>query len=38
MLELDYGLVAVEAGFVEDGPDRMRELVERLACDLLVVC
>jgi hypothetical protein len=37
MLELDCGLLAVEASFMEDRPDRMRELVERLACDLLVV-
>jgi len=37
MLELDCGLLAVEASFVEEQPDRIRELVERLACDLLVV-
>jgi nucleotide-binding universal stress UspA family protein len=37
MLELDCGLLAVEASSIEDWPDRIRELVERLACDLLVV-
>jgi hypothetical protein len=37
MLELDCGLLAIEASFVEEGPDRIRALVERLACDLLVV-
>jgi hypothetical protein len=37
MLELDCGLLAVEASFIEGRSDRIRELVERLACDLLVV-
>jgi hypothetical protein len=37
MLELDCGVLAIEAGLVEAGPDRIKELVEHLACDLLVV-
>jgi hypothetical protein len=37
MLELDCGLLAIEASFVEGRLDRIRELVEHLACDLLVV-
>lgn len=38
MLELDCGVLAIEAGLVEAGPDRIRELAKHLACDLLVVC
>ena len=37
MLELDCGLLGVEASFIQGRSDRIRELVERLACDLLVV-
>jgi hypothetical protein len=37
MLDLDCGLLAIGASFMEDRPDRIKELVERLACDLLVV-
>jgi hypothetical protein len=38
MLELDCGVLAIEAGLVEAGPDRIRELAKHLACELLVVC
>jgi hypothetical protein len=37
MHELDCGVLAIEAGLVEAGPDRIEELVEHLACDILVV-
>jgi hypothetical protein len=37
MLGLDCGLLAIEASFLPNRPNRIRELVERLACDLLVV-
>ena len=37
MLELDCGVLAIEASAVEAEPDRIKELVEHLACDLLVV-
>ena len=37
VLELDCRVLAIGAGSVEAGPDRIRDLVERLACDLLVV-
>jgi nucleotide-binding universal stress UspA family protein len=35
--ELDCRLLAVEAGLVEGRADRVRELVERFACDVLIV-
>jgi nucleotide-binding universal stress UspA family protein len=35
--ELDCQLLAIEAGLAEGRPDRLRELVERFACDILVV-
>lgn len=35
--ELDCRLLAVEASLVEGGSERLRELVERFACDILVV-
>jgi nucleotide-binding universal stress UspA family protein len=35
--ELDCRLLAVEASIVEGGSERLRELVERFACDVLVV-
>lgn len=35
--ELDCRCLAVEAGLAEGGADRLRELVERFACDILVV-
>jgi hypothetical protein len=34
--ELDCRLLAVEAGFVEDGGDWLRQLVEHVACDILL--
>ena len=37
MLELDCGLLAIEASFIANWSNQIRELVERLACDLLVV-
>jgi nucleotide-binding universal stress UspA family protein len=37
MLELDCRLLAVEARFVENRPDRIRKFVDRVGCDLLVV-
>jgi nucleotide-binding universal stress UspA family protein len=35
--ELDCRLLAVEAGLAEGGGERLRELCERFACDILVV-
>jgi nucleotide-binding universal stress UspA family protein len=35
--ELDCRLLAFEAGLGEDGAERLRELAERFACDILVV-
>jgi nucleotide-binding universal stress UspA family protein len=35
--ELNCQLLAIEAGLAEGRPDRLRELVERFACDILVV-
>ena len=35
--ELECRLLAVEASVVEGGSERLRELVERFACDILVV-
>lgn len=35
--ELDCGLLAIGAGTAEGGPERRRELTERLDCDVLVV-
>jgi nucleotide-binding universal stress UspA family protein len=35
--ELNCQLLAIEAGLAEGRPDRLRELVERIACDILVV-
>jgi hypothetical protein len=37
MAELDCRLVALEAGADEARPDRLRELVAKIACDVLVV-
>lgn len=37
IVELDCQLLVIEAGFAEGRPDRLRELVERFACDILVV-
>jgi hypothetical protein len=34
--ELDCRLLAVEAGFAEGGGDRLRQLVEQFACDILI--
>jgi hypothetical protein len=30
-------LLAIEAGLAEGGGDRLREFVERVACDILIV-
>jgi nucleotide-binding universal stress UspA family protein len=35
--ELDCGLLAIGAGAAEGGPERLRELTERLDCDVLIV-
>jgi len=35
--ELNCQLLAIEAGLAEGRPDRLREMVERFACDILVV-
>lgn len=35
--ELDCRLLAIEAGLTESGAERLRDLVERLACDVLIV-
>ena len=37
MIELDCGVLAIEAGLEEAGPNQIKELVEHLGCDLLVV-
>ncbi len=35
--ELDCRLLAIDAGLSEDRADRLREFVERFACDILFV-
>lgn len=37
LARLDCRLLAVEAGMIEGGDDRLREMVEEFACDMLVV-